>query len=79
MTQFEAEERKMQEETEAIRIENSTIRDQIRDISSKADSKKKEVKSEYEKSAQEYTEKFRQQSRLQKENIAIIKDQYKKV
>lgn len=79
MTQFEAEERKMQEETEAIRIENSTLRDQIRDISSKADSKKKEVKSEYEKSAQEYTEKFRQQSRLQKENIAIIKDQYKKV
>lgn len=28
---------------------------------------------------QEYTEKFREQSRLQKENIAIIKDQYKKV
>lgn len=51
MTQFEAEERKMQEETEAIRIENSTLRDQIRDISSKADSKKKVVKNEYEKSA----------------------------
>jgi len=37
------------------------------------------VKSEYEKSAQEYSEKFREQSRTQKENIAIIKDQYKKV
>jgi len=37
------------------------------------------VKHEYEKSAQEYSEKFRQQSRIQKENIAIIKDQYKKV
>jgi hypothetical protein len=37
------------------------------------------VRNEYEKSTQEYTEKFRVQSRTQKENIAIIKDQYKKV
>jgi hypothetical protein len=37
------------------------------------------VRDEYEKSTQEYTEKFRLQSRTQKENIAIIKDQYKKV
>ncbi|TNV79569.1 hypothetical protein FGO68_gene13151 [Halteria grandinella] len=79
MVQFEAEERKLQEETEAIRIENAELRDQIRDISNKAESKKREVKQEYEKSAQEYSEKFREQSRTQKENIAIIKDQYKKV
>ena len=37
------------------------------------------MRDEYERSAQEYTEKFRVQSRTQKENIAIIKDQYKKV
>ena len=37
------------------------------------------MRDEYEKSAQEYTDKFRVQSRTQKENIAIIKDQYKKV
>ena len=69
----------MQEETESIRLENASLRDQIRDISKQSDSKKKEVKHEYEKSVQEYSDKFRQQSRLQKENIAIIKDQYKKV
>lgn len=79
MAQFEAEERKMQEETEEIRVENALLRDQIRDISCKANSKKKEVKNEYEQSAQEFSEKFREQSRHQKENIAIIKDQYKKV
>jgi len=27
MSQFEAEERKMQEETESIRVENATLRD----------------------------------------------------
>lgn len=74
MTSFEAEERRLQEETEATRVENTLLRDQIRDIAKQADSKKKEVKQEYERSAQEYTAKFREQTRTQKENIAIIKD-----
>ena len=77
--QFEAEERRLQEETEAVRAENAQLREQIRAVAARAEAKKREVKGEYERSAQEYTEKFREQSRTQKENIAIIKDQYKKV
>ena len=55
------------------------MRDQIREVSKQTDLKKKEAKNEYQKSAQEYQEKFREQSKMQKENIAIIKDQYNKV
>ncbi len=79
MAQYEAEERRVQEETEAVRQENSGLRDQIREIARQAETKKKEVREEYERSAHEYTDKFRVQARNQKENIAIIKDQYKKV
>lgn len=79
LSQFEADERRLQEETEAVRLENALLRDQIRDVAGRAEHKKQEVKGEYERSAQEYAEKFREQSRHQKENIAIIKDQYKKV
>lgn len=63
MTQYEAEERKLHEETEAVRVENTNLREQIREISRQAEAKKKEVKQEYEKSAQEYTNKFREQSK----------------
>ena len=79
MSQYEADERRLQEETESVRQENGGLRDQIREISRQAETKKKEVRDEYEKSAHEYTQKFRVQARSQKENIAIIKDQYKKV
>jgi hypothetical protein len=79
LSQFEADERRLQEETEAVRVENALLRDQIRDIAGRAASKQREVRGEYERSAQAYSEKFREQSRQQKENIAIIKDQYKKV
>lgn len=44
MSQFEIEERKMQEEVEATRVENSQLREQIRDISKQTDTKKKEAK-----------------------------------
>lgn len=60
MTHFEAEERKIQEETEAVRVENTGLREQIREIAKQAETKKKEVKHEYERSAQEYTAKFRE-------------------
>ena len=53
----------MQEETEATRVENATLRDQIREISRLTESKKKDVKQDYERSAQEYSDKFREQSR----------------
>ena len=79
MSHYEADERRIQEETEAVRQDNAGLRDQIREIARQTESKKKEVRDEYEKSTQEYTEKFRVQARTQKENIAIIKDQYKKV
>ena len=79
MSHYEADERRIQEETEAVRQDNAGLRDQIREIARQTESKKKEVRNEYEKSTQEYTEKFRVQARTQKENIAIIKDQYKKV
>lgn len=57
-----------------MRQDNAGLRDQIREIARQTESKKKEVRDEYEKSTQEYTEKFRVQARTQKENIAIIKD-----
>jgi hypothetical protein len=57
-----------------VRQDNAGLRDQIREIARQTESKKKEVRDEYEKSTQEYTEKFRVQARTQKENIAIIKD-----
>lgn len=69
----------MQEELEGIRVENSQLREQIKAISASATTKKNESKQEYEKNVQEYQDKFRDQSRIQKENITIIKDQYKKV
>ena len=74
MSHYEADERRIQEETEAVRQDNAGLRDQIREIARQTESKKKEVRDEYEKSTQEYTEKFRVQARTQKENIAIIKD-----
>ena len=44
----------MQEETEAIRVENAQLRDQIREVTKQTDNRKKEAKTEYEKSACEY-------------------------
>jgi len=79
MGQFECEERKMQEEIESMRVENMQLREQIREVSKSAEQRKKEAKQEYEKNALEYQEVFREQTKQQKENIAVIKDQYKKV
>lgn len=79
MSQYEVEERKTQEEIESIRVENAQLREQIRQINKMTEQKKKEAKDEYEKQALEYQEVFRNQSAMQKENIAIITDQYKKV
>ncbi|CDW87267.1 UNKNOWN [Stylonychia lemnae] len=79
MSQYEVEERKIQEEIEAMRIENTQIKDQIREIHKSSEQKKKDAKDEYEKNALEYQEVFRDQQKAQKENIAVIKDQYKKV
>ena len=59
MSQFEIEERKMQEEIEAIRLENMQMRDQIRVVAKSSEQKKKDAKEEYEKNALEYQEVFR--------------------
>ncbi len=50
------------------------MREQIREVTAKTDNFKKHAKHEYEKHAQMYTEKFREQSKVQKENISSIKD-----
>ena len=44
MSQYEADERRLQEETEGVRQENGGLRDQIREISRQAETKKKEVR-----------------------------------
>lgn len=53
----------MQEEIEAMRVENSQLRGQIRQVTREAESKKKEAKDEYHKNALEYQDVFRQQSK----------------
>jgi hypothetical protein len=63
MCQFECEERKIQEEIEAMRVENMQLREQIREVSKSAEQKKKSAKHEYEKNALEYQEVFREQSK----------------
>lgn len=62
-----------------MRVENMQLREQIREVSSSAEQRKKSAKSEYESHALEYQEVFREQTKQQKENIAVVKDQYKKV
>ena len=54
MAQFELEERKMQEETEAVRVENAQMREQTRETSTKTEARKREAKEEYEKYSEEY-------------------------
>lgn len=60
VARFEGEERRIQEETEAIRVENGLLRDEIREVARVAQERKKEVKGDYTKSTQEYSDKFRQ-------------------
>ena len=59
ISQYEVEERQTQEEIEAMRVENSQLREQIRQIGKLTEKKKKEAKEDYEKHALEYQEVFR--------------------
>ena len=52
--EFEAEERKLQEEIEAVRLENLQLRQQIVQVSSKTQQAKKEAQEEYERNAEEF-------------------------
>jgi len=48
-------------------------------VTQKTEQQKKEAREEFEKNSTEFQGKFRSQTKMQKENIQIIKDQYKKV
>ena len=51
----------------------------MRELQKQREKQKHEVKEDYLKSVDEYQQRFQDQNRQQKESIAIIKDQYKKV
>ena len=76
---FELDERRQQEELASIRQENAAMREQIRAATFNTKKTKAKAKSEYIADTMEYQEKFRDQAKIQQENIAIIKDQYRKV
>ena len=64
ISSFEVEERKIQEEIESVRVENAQIRDQVREITRTTSLRKLEAKEEYEKNAEEYQGKFREQTKI---------------
>ena len=55
------------------------MREQIRQATFNTKKSKTKAKNEYIADTMEYQEKFRDQAKIQQENIAIIKDQYRKV
>ena len=55
------------------------MRQSIREAQIEAQEIKKKAKGQYVAQTLEYQKKFSAQSRLQQENISIIKDQYRKV
>ena len=55
------------------------MREQIRQATFNTKKTKTKAKNEYISDTMEYQEKFRDQAKTQQENIAIIKDQYRKV
>ena len=55
------------------------MREQIRQATFNTKKTKTKAKNEYISDTMEYQEKFRDQAKIQQENIAIIKDQYRKV
>ena len=79
LSTHELEERRQQEELEQVRQENAAMREQIRQATFNTKKTKTKAKNEYIADTMEYQEKFRDQAKIQQENIAIIKDQYRKV
>lgn len=76
---FEIEERAQQEENEAVRSQNMILRNNVRSICNKTKRTVKNARQEYEGNAEEFTEKFREQSKGHDVHISLIRDQYKKL
>lgn len=76
---YELEERAKNEENEAIRQENLGLRNQIRALACDTNKSVKLAKTQYEKNAEEFGDKFRAQIRQHSENMSMIRDQYHKL
>ena len=79
LSTHELNERRQQEELEQLRLENASMREQIRQATENTQKTKTRAKNDYIHDTLQYQDKFRDQAKIQQENIAIIKDQYRKV
>lgn len=76
---FELEERASQEEIEAIRQENLALRNGIRNICKDTKTTVEGAKGEFEANAEEFAQRFREQTSTHNVNMSLIRDQYNKV
>lgn len=76
---FEIEERAGHEENEAIRQQNLEMRNQVRGICSETKKTVSNAREEYENNAEDFTKKFREQSKGHDIQISVIRDQYNKL
>ena len=76
---FELEERASQEEIEAIRQENLALRNGIRGICKDTKTTVEGAKGEFEANAEEFAQRFREQTSTHNVNMSLIRDQYNKV
>lgn len=64
---------------ETVRLENTRIGNEIKAWEQKNSNELTFAEDDYEKTTQEYGDKFKDQSNLQSEMISIIKEQYDKI
>ena len=76
---FEIEERTQQEENEALRQQNLSLRNAIRKMCNETKETVNNAKNEYESNSEEFSLRFREQSKFHDINMSIIRDQYNKV
>jgi len=76
---FEIEERAKQEENEAVRQQNLAMRSAIRKLCNETNATVNNAKAEYEMNAEEFTQKFREQSKGHEVSMSVIRDQYNKL
>jgi hypothetical protein len=76
---FEIEERAGQEENEAVRQQNLQMRNSVRGICAETKQTVQNARSEYEDNAEDFTQKFREQSKGHDVQISVIRDQYNKL
>jgi hypothetical protein len=76
---FELEERAAQEENEAVRQENMALRNAIRGICKDTRTTVDGARNEFEMNAEEFAQRFREQTSTHNVNMSLIRDQYNKV